>query len=59
MEEKETFWSKLDKVVESIPGKERVVIGTDFNGHVGKGNQGNEEMIGRFGVKERNLENRW
>ena len=29
-----TFWEELDDVLQSIPGKEVVVIG-DFNGHVG------------------------
>ncbi|KAK3515549.1 hypothetical protein QTP70_024397 [Hemibagrus guttatus] len=28
----------------------------DFNGHVGEGKTGDEEVIGKFGVKERNLE---
>ncbi|KAK3545442.1 hypothetical protein QTP70_007642 [Hemibagrus guttatus] len=56
LEEKERFWSELDEVMESIPTGERVVIGADFNGHVGKGNRGDEEVIGKFGVKERNLE---
>ena len=32
------------------------MIGTDFNGHVGGGSGGDEEVMGRFGVKERNLE---
>ncbi|KAK3542985.1 hypothetical protein QTP70_008520 [Hemibagrus guttatus] len=54
--EKERFWSELDGVMESIPTGERVVIGADFNGHVGEGNAGDEEVIGKFGVKERNLE---
>ncbi|KAK3543437.1 hypothetical protein QTP70_020921 [Hemibagrus guttatus] len=31
----------------------RVVIGADFNG---EGNRGDEEVMGKFGVKERNLE---
>ncbi|KAK3570250.1 hypothetical protein QTP86_017123 [Hemibagrus guttatus] len=56
LEEKERFWSELDEVMESIPTGERVVIGADFNGHVGEGNTGDEVVMGKFGVKERNLE---
>ncbi|MCJ8748701.1 hypothetical protein PDJAM_G00167790 [Pangasius djambal] len=54
LEEKERFWSELDEVIGNIPTGERVVIGADFNGHVGEGNTGDEEL--KFGVKERNLE---
>ncbi|KAK3530842.1 hypothetical protein QTP70_002873 [Hemibagrus guttatus] len=46
--EKERFWSELDEVMESIPTGERVVIGADFNGHVGEGNTGDEEVMGKF-----------
>ncbi|XP_056134022.1 uncharacterized protein LOC130110842 [Lampris incognitus] len=56
MDEKEEFWSELDDVVERVPKEERVVIGVDFNGHVCEGNRGDKEVMGRYGVKERNVE---
>ncbi|KAK3566834.1 hypothetical protein QTP86_004561 [Hemibagrus guttatus] len=56
LEEKERFCTELDEVMESIPTGERVVIGADFNGHVGEGNTGDKEVMGKFGVNERNLE---
>ena len=43
-------------MVESILREERVVIGADFSGHVGKGNRGEEEVMGRLGAKKRNLD---
>ena len=52
-EEKDGFWSQTEEVVESIPREERVVIGADFNGHVGNGHRGDEDVMGRYGVKER------
>ncbi|KAK3556291.1 hypothetical protein QTP70_007045 [Hemibagrus guttatus] len=48
LEEKERFWSELDEVMESIPT--RVVIGADFNGHVGEGNTGDEEVMEEGGA---------
>lgn len=50
MEEKEKFWLDFDEVMMSIFGNERVVIGVDFNGYVGVGNRGDEEVMGRFGI---------
>ncbi|ROL49068.1 Craniofacial development protein 2 [Anabarilius grahami] len=55
-EEKDTFWSELEEVMQTVPRGERVVIGADFNGHVDEGNSGDEEVMGRFGLQERNPE---
>ena len=52
LEEKETFWREISEEVESIPREERMVTGGDFNGHVGEGNRGDEEVI----IKKRNME---
>ena len=55
-EEKEIFWSEFDEVMQSIPRGERVVIGADFNGHVGTENRGDEEVMHWFGIQDRNAE---
>lgn len=56
LEEKETFWSELDEVMQSVPTVARVAIGADFNGHVGAGNRGDEEVMGRFGIQDMSVE---
>ncbi|KAI5616429.1 hypothetical protein C0J50_24009 [Silurus asotus] len=56
MEGKEKFWSDLDKMVDGVPRNERLLIGADFNRHVGEGNRGDEEVMGRYGFEERNVE---
>ena len=35
-EEKETFWRQMDHELRAIPEGERVIVGGDLNGHVGK-----------------------
>ena len=40
MEEKNDFWEDLNGLIESISKEERIVLGADLNGRVGKGNIG-------------------
>ena len=56
MEEKNDFWEDLDGLIESVPKEERIVLGADLNGHVGKGNIGDEEIMERYGAETINKE---
>ena len=42
--------------MQSFPGDERVLIGADYNGHVEEGKRGDEEVMGGFGIQDRNAE---
>ena len=52
--EKNDFWEDLDGLIESVPKEERIILGADLNGHVGEGNVGDEEIMGRYGAGTRN-----
>ena len=52
MEEKNDFWEDLDGLIESISTEERIVLDADLNGHVGEGNIGDEEIMGRYGAEQ-------
>ena len=56
MEEKNDFWEDLDGLIESVSKQERIVLGVNPNGHVGEGNIGDEEIMGRYGAGTRNKE---
>ena len=56
MKEKNDFWEDLDGLIESISKEESIVLGADLNGHVGKGNIGDEEIMGRHAAVTRNKE---
>ena len=43
-------------MIESISTEERIVLGADLNEHVGEGNIGDEEIVGRYGAGTRNKE---
>ena len=46
----------LDGTVEKIPKNERIVVGADLNEHVGEGNNGDEECMGKHKLGKRNNE---
>ena len=56
MEEKNEFWEDLNRLIESISKEERIALGADLNGHVGEGNIGDKEIMGRYGAGTRNKE---
>ena len=56
MEEKNDFWEDLDGLIENISKEERLLLGTDLNGHVGEGNIEDEEIMGRYGAGTKNKE---
>ncbi|KAG5606742.1 hypothetical protein H5410_028234 [Solanum commersonii] len=53
-EAKKLFYEELDEVVRGIPSTERIVIGGDFNGHIGATSSGCDDVHGGFGFGERN-----
>lgn len=53
--EKEAFWVCLDELVGSIPGDQLVVLGGDFNGHIGERSDGYPGAHGGFGFGVRNV----
>ncbi|KAG5601748.1 hypothetical protein H5410_033118 [Solanum commersonii] len=53
-EAKKLFYEDLDEVVRGISDTEKIVIGGDFNGHIGATSNGFDDVHGGFGVGERN-----
>ncbi|XP_066953239.1 uncharacterized protein [Macrobrachium rosenbergii] len=54
--EKVAFWEEMDRQLSEIPAEERLIIGGDMNGHVGRTTEGIERVHGDWGVGERNDE---
>ena len=55
-EEKGTFWSEMDGVMQELEEHERVIVGADLNGHVGSENYVIGRVHGGHGIGERNPE---
>ena len=54
-EEKEEFYEKLQEVKNSVPYGDIIILG-DMNGHVGDDRLGMNNIIGAFGIGDRNRE---
>lgn len=50
---KRLFWDDLDSLMQEIPIAEKVFLGGDLNGHVGRSRENFESVLGGFGVGER------
>ena len=55
-EEKEEFCEELEELIRSFSEKDKIVIGSDLNGHIGTGITGYERWHGGFGYGEANQE---
>ncbi|KAK6757983.1 hypothetical protein RB195_015669 [Necator americanus] len=53
-EEEACFWEDLEQYVQSLEGEEVLLIGGDFNGHVGSRKDGFEGCHGGYGYGARN-----
>jgi len=53
-ETKRLFWEDLDEVIQGMPQTEKLFIGGDFNGHIGRRRDGYESVHGGFGYGDRN-----
>ncbi|XP_076907295.1 uncharacterized protein LOC143563687 [Bidens hawaiensis] len=53
-QEKREFWECLDAIVRDILRDERICIGGDFNGHIGKNNDGFQSVQGGFSFGDMN-----
>lgn len=48
------FWDELDEVVRGIPRTEKLILGEDFNGHIGTTSRGFDDVHGGFVFEYRN-----
>ncbi|GMP99093.1 hypothetical protein CsSME_00046713 [Camellia sinensis var. sinensis] len=51
---KRDFWEQMDEILQEIPIKENLVIGGDFNGHVGIDKLGYEMVHGGYSFTNKN-----
>ena len=56
IQKKNDFWQDLDGLIESVSKQERIGLDADLNEHVGKGNIGEQKVMGRYGAETRKKE---
>ena len=54
--EKREFREKVEDMLQLVEEDDILCMAGDFNAHIGKQQQGEEESVGRFGYGERNIE---
>ena len=55
-EEKETCWEQMDQELSATLDDERVIVGGDLNGRIGRSRDGIERIHGGWGMRDRNDE---
>ncbi len=53
-EEKEEFWEEMGQEIGAMPSGERVLVGADLDGHIGRDRDGVARVHGGWGVGEKN-----
>ena len=54
-EEKETFWEQMDQELSATLDGERLIVGGDLYGHIGRSREGIERIHGGWGMRDRNV----
>ena len=54
--EKQEFWEKTEEEFGRVPVNDGLIVGGDFNAHVGRDISGYEDVLGLYGFGERNPE---
>jgi hypothetical protein len=52
--ERNVFFERLEEEMRAVPEEEGLIVGGDLNGHVGRERDGYEEVLGCYGMGERN-----
>ncbi|XP_038695529.1 uncharacterized protein LOC119992818 [Tripterygium wilfordii] len=51
---KKQFWENLDAIIQGIPIREKIFLGGDLNGHIGRDSENFDSVHGGYGFGDRN-----